>query len=212
MQQDIDKGRIPLVSWNCGDTDEDVAAGKADEMLIARAKDAKQYGHPIFLRYYWEFNLPEGQKTGHCLEMDAPLAKKQADFIAAWRRIWTIFHDNGADNVIWVWNPNSMVPPGALDPKGFYPGDQYVDWVGFDKYDQKGGTPFVELFDEFIKGYSHYGKPMLIGETGAHPEFQASFLSRPRPPSKGPMRRSRPSCTLMRRAIVRCRGRSRRRA
>jgi len=186
MQQDKDAGRIPLLSWNCGDRNENVAAGKDDDMLKARAIAARQYGSPIFLRYYWEFNVPGGQKTGSCLEMEAPLEKKHADFIAAWRHIWTIFQENGANNVIWVWNPNSTEPPGALDPDGFYPGDQYVDWVGWDRYDQAGGTPFTGMFSDFLKRYGKLGKPMIIGETGAHPDFQESFFVQATTALKGP--------------------------
>jgi hypothetical protein len=186
MRDDLANNRIPLVSWNCGDRNENVAAGQDDDIIIARARAAKEFGRPIFLRWYWEFNVPAGQHTGACLELEAPLEKKQQDFIAAWRRIWTLFQREGATNVIWVWNPNSTVPPGALDPRGFYPGDQYVDWIAWDKYDQQGGTPFKELFADFIEGYGRMGKPLLIGETGAHPQFQASFLAQAAAAIKGP--------------------------
>ena len=188
MQDDIAKGRIPLISWNCGDTDANVAAGQDDEIIAARAVAARQYGHPIFLRWYWEFNLPENQHTGQCLGMSSTLAKQQSDFIAAWRHIWDVFQKQGATNVVFVWNPNSTVPKNALDPKGFYPGDTYVDWIGWDKYDQIGGTPFQDLFADFIKGYGKMGKPLMIGETGAHPEFQRALPNAGDGGYEGPVR------------------------
>jgi hypothetical protein len=186
MEQDAAAGRIPLVSWNCGATDADVAAGLQDDILVARAHAARAYGRPIFLRWYWEFNLPENQHTGMCLGMESSLAKQQSDFIAAWRHMWNVFQREGATNVVFVWNPNSTVPKGALDPKGFYPGPEYVDWIAWDKYDQIGGTSFDDLFADFIQGYGGMGKPLMIGETGAHPAFQAKFLAEAAAAVKGP--------------------------
>jgi hypothetical protein len=186
MQDDIAKGRIPLVSWNCENPNATVASGADDEIISSRARDARKFGHPIFLRWYWEFNVPGGQHTGKCLGMESPREKQQTDFIMAWRHIWQIFQKEGATNVVFVWNPNSTAPPGALDPKGFYPGDSYVDWIAWDKYDQIGGTPFEELFSDFIKGYGKMGKPLMIGETGAHPAFQRTFLEQATKALKGP--------------------------
>ena len=54
----------------------------------------------------------------------------EAKFRAAWIHTWTLFQQEGATNVEWVWCPNN----GNYPYKGFYPGDRYVDWVGVDGY------------------------------------------------------------------------------
>lgn len=163
-----------------------MCAAKDDDIIIARARAAKEFGRPISSAGIGSSIFPGRQKTGACLETEAPIEKKQTDFINAWRHIWTVFQREGATNVVWVWNPNSTVPAGALDPRGFYPGDEYVDWIAWDKYDQEGGTPFEKLFADFVTGYGKMGKPLLIGETGAHPQFQSRYLQPAATALKGP--------------------------
>ena len=62
---------------------------------------------------------------------------QKRDLIPAWRRIWQIFEDQGANQyATWVWviyNPYgvSMV---VDDPERYYPGDGYVDWIGINTF------------------------------------------------------------------------------
>jgi beta-mannanase len=60
-------------------------------------------------------------------------AGSPASFIAAWKRIHTIFDRAGVTNVSWVWCPNAWGFATGDAPK-FYPGDAYVDWLGSDIY------------------------------------------------------------------------------
>ena len=57
-----------------------------------------------------------------------------AQFVAAWRRIHGLFAAAGASNVIWVWNPNVISAEPQLELSAYYPGDEYVDWVGVTGY------------------------------------------------------------------------------
>ncbi|MBU6414831.1 hypothetical protein KGQ34_01115 [Patescibacteria group bacterium] len=82
-----------------------------------------------------EFN---GNWWRNCSPRANPVLTKQ-DFIDAWRRVVDIFRQEDATNVAWVWTPNSFPPPPAdwgidTDLENYYPGDNYVDWVGVDHY------------------------------------------------------------------------------
>jgi beta-mannanase len=71
-----------------------------------------------------------------------------------------------------LWNPSlavtDTVPVTQLP--FYYPGNQYVDWIGMDCYDRAKTSTFNSCFQSFYKTYSNpatYGKPMMITETGA---------------------------------------------
>jgi hypothetical protein len=57
-----------------------------------------------------------------------------SNFIPAWRRIWQIFEDEGTNQyATWVWAascPEGLPSHMVHDPKLYYPGDRYVDWIG----------------------------------------------------------------------------------
>jgi hypothetical protein len=61
-----------------------------------------------------------------------------ADFIAAWRRVVTIFNSQGASNVEWTWQMTAYAfRTNSNDPRAaakWYPGDAWVDNVGADAY------------------------------------------------------------------------------
>ena len=65
----------------------------------------------------------------------APLAESPAKFTAAWRHMHDLFEQEGADNVAFVWCPNSWtydVSPALASL--WYPGGDTVDWVCADGY------------------------------------------------------------------------------
>jgi beta-mannanase len=92
----------------------------------------------------------------------------------AWHRIHWIFRNHGADNVKWVWSPNEDA--GGGHPLAvFYPGDEFVDWVGIDGFCWGGaiGWPsftaiFASTYDRIVRLTS---KPIMIAETGAGEEW-----------------------------------------
>ena len=56
------------------------------------------------------------------------------------------------------------------DPHGFYPGNDYVDWIGIDTYQRGPNETFDGDFGLFYSdfGNSQYGnKPLMVGENGA---------------------------------------------
>ena len=95
-------------------------------------------------------------------------------YIQAWQHIWTIFQDQGASNVAFVWCPSIN---GASYASAYYPGDAYVDWIGWDGYDRKQSSSVtLAQFQPFYAYWAPHGKPLVIGETGATTD-QQSYLA-----------------------------------
>ncbi|MEI7026676.1 stalk domain-containing protein [Paenibacillus sp. y28] len=123
------------------------------------ARDAKAAGIPIFLRFACEMN---GNWTVWSGDPDK--------FIEKFRLVHDIMAEE-APNVAMVWSPND-VPKYSMDP--YYPGDEYVDWVGISLYTEpyENGDPSlpmlatspVERLDELYRLYADR-KPLMISET-----------------------------------------------
>jgi hypothetical protein len=157
---DRDNGRVPFVSW-AGTSTKAVNAGKYDSMIRARALDVKAAGYPILLEWFWEMDGDRNRDK----------AVSPASFIAAWRRIHTIFEKAGVTNASWVWCPNAWGFKTGEAPK-WYPGDRYVDWLCANGYNWAPGRKgdewrsFQTVFQPFYDWASGRGKPLMIGEFG----------------------------------------------
>jgi hypothetical protein len=90
-----------------------------DDYLRGWAQAARFSETPIFLRYASEMN-----GTWQAYSGDPELYK------AKWRIVCRVMHEV-APNVAMVWCPFSM-PRRTIEP--YYPGDEYVDWVGVNVY------------------------------------------------------------------------------
>lgn len=110
------QGAVPHIAW---EPNEGLAAVKDDDYLHGWAQAAARAGRPIFLRYASEMNGNWMAYSG-----DADL------YIAKWRMVYKIMHEE-APNVIMIWCPYAT--PQKTIPM-YYPGDDYVDWVGVNIY------------------------------------------------------------------------------
>jgi cellulose synthase (UDP-forming) len=92
--------------------------GYFDNYIASFADKLKKSNNPIFLRFLHEFDNPfypwyiEGNQAA-------------SKFKIAWTHTYEIFKKQGADNVIWIWNPWK-----SKNINCFYPGKDYVDWIG----------------------------------------------------------------------------------
>ncbi len=175
---DVAHGRIPLIAWNCGDSDARVAAGDDDANIIRRAKAIKAFRSPIIVRWFWEMNLDDTNNAPRtqCYDPASDLPAgyfAPGPYLAAWAHIRTVFARQGVTNVVWLW----CVANAHGGPGQYYPGDAAVDWVGMDDYD----TNDVSLHDTFFilaEELSQFQeKPFMITETGAHATNQVAFTT-----------------------------------
>ncbi len=136
-------------------------AVKDDATLEQLALDMKAVGAPIFLRFASEMNGTWTKYSGN------PALYKEK-----WRIVARKMHEL-APNVAMVWAPYTT--PERTIPL-FYPGDEYVDWVGVNMYsvthfNQNPNLPArdrhpVEMLDYIYRTYSAR-KPIMIAEYGA---------------------------------------------
>jgi beta-mannanase len=91
-----------------------------------------------------------------------------AKYIAAWKHIHNIFNSASATNVKWVWSPNHTSTPDESwnQAVNYYPGDDYVDWIGIDGYNWGQGSwqTFAQIFSSAYATFESYGKPLMISE------------------------------------------------
>jgi hypothetical protein len=159
---DVENGRTPMISWNGrGVTTADIAAGRHDAVVVERANGVKSLGQKVLLRWFWEM---DGKKK-------AEWAGSPEEYVAAWRHIRGIFDAQGVTNVEWVWCPNASAFASGR-AQGFYPGDEFVDWICGDGYNWAPGRPgddwesFAEIFDPLYGWAKTKNKPIMVGEFG----------------------------------------------
>lgn len=204
-------GAIPLLDWKCGDSDFNVALAspngdaqqQADYTLIKNyATQLEAYGGPVFLRWFWEFNILGSHADLGCLDYDvvSQHLNPYHEFVLAWQKIYDIFEgitftdqtdaqvSSGvtASNVAFVWCPGVSGVGGAT-LASMYPGDAYVDWICLDAYD-RDVNPSTSLtvnldHENFYKDWSTHTNPVtgepipiMLGETGADATNQPAYI------------------------------------
>lgn len=127
-----------------------------DGKLLKMAQDARDTDIPIFLRFANEFN-----DNANAWHKDGP-----QKYIEKFRLVADVMHKN-APNVVMCWCPNDW--PIASE-HAYYPGDQYVDWVGVSSYPPYNsskqpwqGNTWLDRFREVYDSYSAK-KPIYISE------------------------------------------------
>lgn len=100
-----------------------IIEGKHDAYVRRWAKVLAAYGLPVYLRFAQELN-GTWYPWGGTVNGNTP-----AEFAQAWRHIWTIFQQEGATNVKWIWSVVNGNRTQHLAQE--WPGDQYVNMVGF---------------------------------------------------------------------------------
>ncbi|HCT84804.1 MAG TPA: hypothetical protein DF296_06355 [Candidatus Margulisbacteria bacterium] len=174
-------GAIPHLTWEPWDfersstkyTLDKIAIGKYDEYLVSFAQDIKTYGKPLFLRWAQEMN-------GFWYPWDGTHNfNDPSRYVAAFRHIRSLFDQEGAHNVTWVWSPEvtgdlAMDNP-MYDYHNYYPGNDYVDWIAIDGLNfgptQNAASEWRSFGDLFGETYndlnsSYPKKPIMIGSMG----------------------------------------------
>ena len=139
-----------------------IAAGDYDSYLRSYANSVRRFGQPVVIGFGHEMNAP-WYSWGYG-QAAAPT------FVAAWRHIVSLFRGQGADNVTWLWTLQAD-EPGTGPITSWWPGNQYVTWVGIDGYYYRPSDTFASVFGKTITQVRILtGKPVLLSETAAGPE------------------------------------------
>jgi cellulose synthase (UDP-forming) len=168
-----DQKSIPMITWepwinfiqkdNSGGKQvfELIEEGYFDSYIAKFAVKLKNLQRPVFLRFAHEFDNPF-----YPWFVDG--SESSIKFKKAWIHTYEIFQNNGAVNAIWIWNPWK-----SNNIESFYPGPEYVDWIGVDilnygKLNQDGKShDFDELYKPFHEEFSKLpSTPVIISEFG----------------------------------------------
>ena len=141
----------------------DIADGKHDNIINTAITRMKDWNRPVIIAFDPEFDNLVKQK--------GPVA----DYVRAYRRITEMFRRAAVTNVAWAWVPTGFLGEGndARTLAG-YPGDAYVDWVGYDPYNffrcsNAGWKTFEQTISPTYQWLVNQGldnKPFVLSEYG----------------------------------------------
>lgn len=176
VEELTEMNKIPVVTFLLEEVDrdhpviEELLAGKYDEKLDDWAAHVKRLDSNVLFRVGNEMN-GEWSKWSHKYTYNDPDIYKMA-----YRHIVGLFKEWHVPNAEFVWNPNNVSNPYFAwnAAEMYYPGDEFVDWIGLTAYNW-GKTDYQEFqyFDDLYKDlyrttvYDHPEKPIMIAEFGS---------------------------------------------
>ncbi|MGB6581440.1 MAG: glycosyl hydrolase [Streptosporangiaceae bacterium] len=139
-----------------------IASGTYDDYLRSYAGSVRNFRHAVVIGFGHEMNA-SWYSWGY---KHVPAAT----FVAAWRHIVTLFRQQGADNVTWLWTLEAdQADTGPI--ASWWPGAQYVTWVGIDGYYYRSSDTFASVFGRTINQVRAFtDKPVLLSETAVGPD------------------------------------------
>ncbi|KAB1144279.1 hypothetical protein F7R91_22460 [Streptomyces luteolifulvus] len=186
-EQAVGRDRMLLLSWESkwwGGTPQQqptwkqIAAGDLDASVIdVQARRVKAYGKKVFL----SFDLEMDTRT--------PASGTPEDYVRAYRHIHDRFRELGVDNVVWTWIITGYLDHADLFTR-LYPGDDYVDWIGYNQYnyyrchnaDWLSFRQTQTATHDWIRAHLSDDKPLMLSEFGtandpSRPERQAGWYA-----------------------------------
>lgn len=140
----------------------DISNGVYDFYLDSFAEDLETYGKPIYIRFGHEMNDPYRYSWG-------PQNNSPEEFVNCWKYVVDFFENHGVQNVIWVWSPH----PAYGHFKEYYPGDDYVDWLGLGTLNYGDVAVWSqwwsldEIYGNYYDELSEFNKPIMLTEFGS---------------------------------------------
>ncbi len=165
-------GAIPMITWECGDTDANVTAGADDALITRFAHELSALGAPVMVRWFPDANgsSPAAQA---CLGTGGA-----AGYVAAFQHVSRLLAS--ATNAATVWSVDTSQGSSSTWTD-FFPGAASVAWIAAD---DESPTPapadpqgVTSAFGSWYSTFSAYGRPLLISNTGTTPGNQAQFLT-----------------------------------
>ena len=116
----------------------EINSGLQDAYIDRFATEARNFAKPVYLRFGHEMN---GRRMSYSAgSAGGPAA---SEFRAAWRHLVERFRAQGAANVKFIWSPNESDYPDVAGNhlEDYWPGQEYVDILGFDAYNWTNAEP-----------------------------------------------------------------------
>jgi beta-mannanase len=145
------RGITPLIFWepdleNNANSLARIAAGEYDDYIVQWAKDAAMYGKTVIVRFAHEMN-------GNWFPWSPNLnGNSTTTYVKAWKHVVATVRDI-APNVKFLWCPNARDAKGSAPLEDFWPGDEFVQFVGVDgyKWNNDGYGSYIATFDRPIE-------------------------------------------------------------
>jgi beta-mannanase len=144
-----------------------IISGRYDNYIQAFSKVLSEFSQKIFLRPMHEMN-------GNWYPWGGSVNNNSTElYLQAWQHIWKLVHKNVGSNIQFVWSPYVTSYPSEQGNaiERYYPGDDYVDWVGIDGYnwgttiDENGWLSFKQIFEDAYKNLVNISqRPLMISE------------------------------------------------
>ena len=150
-----------------------VTGGSHDAALVRIARAIAAYGKPVYLRFAHEMNgdwYPWATRVN---------AGSSSTYVAAWQHAHDVMARAGAHNAKWVWSPAALAtgpdgPAGGLS--AMYPGDHYVDFVGFTGYGLTESA--ATTFDPWLADIAAFtSRPVILSEIGADGPHKVAWIN-----------------------------------
>lgn len=142
-----------------------IANGDYDAWINTLAQQCEDFGYTIMLKIGAEMNGNQGPNgPGSWI---ADFGATPAAFTAAWRRIVDVFRAAGVTNVDWCISYN-FESVGTYDFEDYYPGNDYVDWIGVDYYQISASDDPGSQVTAFYNWAVPKAKPLAVTEWGTN--------------------------------------------
>lgn len=159
--------------------------GAFDTDLTAWGEGAAAFDSPIIVEWGTEMN---GDWFGWNGRWNGGAEVGPRRFRQAYRHIVRVIERAGADDITWAWHVNGDSSPAKAwnQPEQYYPGDDWVDWVGLSAYgaltpqdQRRDWVSFRRNLDELVPRLATIapGKPIMVfefGMTGGNPHGSAA--------------------------------------
>lgn len=167
-----DRGVRPVIFWQPTGNDrvhtpgkygyQTIVDGQWDSYLTSWAQDARAWGGRVIVRWAHEMNAPWFPWA------IGKIGNTPDNYRAAWRHIVTLVRGI-APNVRFMWAPNTPCGPDCISYSALYPGDAYVNVLGFTAYNWKGDPDLsmLRIYTKVMNALSAVSNRRVIAaETG----------------------------------------------
>jgi hypothetical protein len=125
--------------------------GEYDPIIRQFSTWAKTIDRPVYLRIGYEFDGEHNQM-------------KPVDYVKAYRRIVDIIRSEGANNIAFVWHSYAAPTYKGYPLSTWYPGDDYVDWVGISLFGHMYSSDLNKEVEEVFNFAKKHKKPVMVAE------------------------------------------------
>lgn len=142
----------------------DITSGGYDEQILEMARILNKYpSQKVIIRWAHEMDLCQIYDWSTC---------NVGEFIPAYQHVVDLVRAQGATNALWVWSPAGGNPNTSL----FYPGDNYVDYIGITALSSEDWDNFFgystaprsleTILNERYGIAEEFNKPFIVAELG----------------------------------------------